>query len=149
MERDNQDGNEGQGRRGEEKIHGVTPGVNARRFVRRTLLFGDVVARGVPKCNGLRNSRKCLHYESISFLVLRMAQAQGGEWENVFPRRWATRFHLLRGQAFCVGGDRSDAPTVIAIRVRMTASDTTGPTSIQRAPSILRAAKARMAARPK
>ena len=120
--------------------------------------FACTLATGWPKCMGLHTFGKCVHLAAFCGVEANRGAPDealqpcrpglDGGRENVFPAKRAILFHWRGGQLFRSAGARSEAQVVIASRVRMTASERTGPMSSQREASILAAAKARTAARP-
>ena len=84
---------------------------------------------------------------NFAFSLTRYAKSKRFEGK-CFPSRSGKPLLLVEGQLFWAWGDHNEAHTVIVINPRMTASDITGPTSIQRAASILTAAKVSTAERP-
>src|ERR1017187_6830361 len=104
VERNGEDNNKGQSRRGEEKIHGCLPERAWFACVRRTLSYARYIAMGVPKCSRLHNWDKCMdsgHFWGWAgslpawkgIFAAKPGSAQGSFWEKVFPPWMAKRFH--------------------------------------------------------
>src|SRR6266702_1892254 len=114
----------------------------------KDLLIARVVAIGVPKCSALHIQSKGLHFEGRFVTGITSGALLRGFEGKCFPSGSGKTLPLEEGQFFRSPGDNNDAQTVIRMSPRMTVSETTGPTSIQCAASILTAAKASTAARP-